>query len=60
MTRLCRNCERTQKDQYCEPCGVWTRTEQEEQDEAEAFDRAEAERINDMLRIQNLFVFCGF
>lgn len=48
--RHCKNCERSQKGQYCEPCGVWTRTEEEELAEAEASDRAEAERFNDEIR----------
>lgn len=36
--RECKNCERPQRGQYCEPCGVWTMTEAEELAECEAAD----------------------
>jgi hypothetical protein len=34
--RFCKNCERLQLGQYCEHCGVWTCTEEEEMAEAAA------------------------
>jgi hypothetical protein len=51
MERFCKQCERLQRDQYCEVCGVWTCTEEEELEEALAADRQEGRRWSDLIQL---------
>lgn len=52
--RSCKNCERRIPTAYCEHCGVYTRTEEEQIAEWEAVDDKEA----DAKRMTALFLNC--
>ena len=54
IMRCCKSCDREMCQPYCERCGVYTRTEDEELADAEAFDRRKADED----RFVALFLDC--